>query len=136
MIVVVDANPLISLLIKPGKPLDLLLQEDLELVAPAWLFEEIEKYKELVYQKSGLEKGEADIIVSILKKRIRVVMENEFVSFRERAEKVCPDGKDVPYFALALYLRCALWSNDKRLKEQSVVVVYATHELMDVFHLR
>ncbi len=136
MIVVVDANPLISLLIRPGKPFDLLLQEDLELVAPAWLFEEIEKYKEVVYQKSGLEQNEVAIFLSLLKKRIRVVEEHEFVSFRERAEKICPDEKDVPYFALALYLRCALWSNDKRLKEQSVVVIYATHELMELFHLR
>lgn len=34
MIVVVDANPLISLLIKPGKPLDLLFLEEVELMAP------------------------------------------------------------------------------------------------------
>lgn len=100
------------------------------------MFEEIEKYKELVYQKSGLEESEVNIFLSILKKRIRVISEHEFVYFREKAEKICPDEKDVPYFALALHLRCPLWSNDKKLKEQALVIVYATHELMELFHLR
>ncbi|MBI2152065.1 hypothetical protein HYU21_05030 [Candidatus Woesearchaeota archaeon] len=34
------------------------------------------------------------------------------------------------YFALALKLNCALWSNDKKLREQSEVKVYNTYELV------
>lgn len=39
MQIIVDANPIISILIKPGKPIDLLFIEELELVAPELLFE-------------------------------------------------------------------------------------------------
>lgn len=58
MQLVVDANPIISLLIKPGKPSDLLLMEEVELVAPALLFQEIMNNNEIILQKSGLSKEE------------------------------------------------------------------------------
>jgi len=57
------------------------------------------------------------------------------MDFKEEAIKVCPDPKDVPYFALAMHLKCPLWSNDKQLKSQETVKVYATHELLELFGL-
>lgn len=33
------------------------------------------------------------------------------------------------YFALALKLKCPIWSNDKKLKEQNIITIYHTHEL-------
>ncbi len=133
MLVIVDANPIISLLITAGKPIDLLFVEELDLVAPKLLFEEIENNKETIIQKSGLRVQEIDQFITILKRRIRVIPEEEFISQREEAVAICPDEKDVPYFALALYLRCPVWSNEKKLKTQYRVVVYATPELMELF---
>ncbi len=135
MQLIVDANPLISILIKPGKPVELLFIEELELVAPELLFEEIENNKELIIIKSRLSKKEIDRFIEILKKKIRIIPEEEFLKYREKAEKICPDEKDVPYFALALSLKCPLWSNEKRLKEQNEVRVYATHELIRLFNV-
>ena len=43
MQVIVDANVLISILIKPGKPVDLLLIEELDFASPELLFEEIQQ---------------------------------------------------------------------------------------------
>jgi len=43
-----------------------------------------------------------------------------------------PDPDDMAYFALALKLNCAIWSNDKKLKEQDKVKVYNTHELSKI----
>ena len=49
----------------------------------------------------------------------------------EKARKISPDEKDTVYLALALKLRCGLWSNDKDLKEkQNSVQVYSTEELI------
>ena len=62
--------------------------------------------------------------MEIIKRKIQIFPEED-----------CPDEKDITYFALALYLRCPLWSNEKRLKEQKEVIVYATHELMKLFNL-
>lgn len=135
MQVIPDANPLISLLIAPGNPIQLLFLDELELVAPALLFEEIERNKDIILRYSGLDENEVDMFIGLLKKRIRIIPEHEFILFREKAEKICPDKKDITYFALALHLRCPLWSNEKRLREQKYILTYATHELMELFRI-
>ena len=54
--------------------------------------------------------------------------------FQKEAEKISPGLKDTQYLALALKLNCAIWSNDKKLKEQDKVKVYSTNELLQVLH--
>ncbi len=51
MQIIIDANVIISMLIKPGKPIDLFLIEDIKFLAPRLLFEEIEQNKELIIIK-------------------------------------------------------------------------------------
>ncbi len=53
----------------------------------------------------------------------------ELTQYFERAEKISPDPGDMIYFALALKFNCAIWSNDKKLKQQNRVKVYHSHEL-------
>jgi len=45
------------------------------------------------------------------------------------AEKISPDPNDLMYFALALKLKCPIWSNDKELKKQNEVIIYSTEDL-------
>lgn len=136
MQIIVDANPIISILIKPGKPIDLLFVEEIELVAPGLLFKEIENNRELILKKSGLNREEFNKFIGILKEKILIIPEEEFLKYKDKAEQICPDQKDVTYFALALYLKCPIWSNEKKLKEQKEVIVYATHELIRLFELK
>ena len=51
------------------------------------------------------------------------------------AKEISPDPDDVPYLALALKLGCAIWSNDKELKKQSVVKVYNTQEILQLLNI-
>jgi predicted nucleic acid-binding protein len=39
---------------------------------------------------------------------------------------------DIEFLALALRFKCSLWSNDKRLKKQTQVVVLTTNELIKI----
>ena len=133
MRIIVDANPVISILIKPGKPIDLLFVDELELIAPALLFEEINRNKDGIVRKSDLSKEDIEKFLTILKNRIKVIPEGYFIRFKEKAEQICPDEKDMTYFALALYFKCPVWSDEKKLKEQEHVKVYSTHELMKLF---
>ena len=48
MDLVIDANILFSILIKSGKTEELLFKEDIHLFAPEFIFEEFEKYKNLI----------------------------------------------------------------------------------------
>ena len=78
-----------------------------------------------------LTKEQFEWLYLILKNNITIVPEKDFLKYREKAEQICPDPKDVVYFALALYLGCAIWSNEKKLKEQDEIKVYATHDLIE-----
>lgn len=135
MQLIVDANAVISMLIKPGKPIDLLLVEELEFIGPSLLFEEIGRNKDEIIQKSYLSKEDIEKFLGILKKIIKIIPEEDFLRFKEKASQICPDEKDITYFALALYLKCPLWSNEKRLKDQEHVQVYSTHELIRLFNV-
>lgn len=133
MQIIIDANVVIAMLIKPGKPVDLFFKEELEIFAPELLFEELERNKKEIIKKSRLTKKEFDWLLIILRRKIIIVPEEEFLKYREKAEEICPDPKDIVYFALALLLKCSIWTNEKKLKEQDNVKVYSTHELMKLF---
>lgn len=59
-----------------------------------------------------------------------LIPKEEIEPFIEEAEKISPDERDVLYFALALKLKCGIWSNDKKLKKQSKIKIYSTEELL------
>jgi predicted nucleic acid-binding protein len=133
MDLVVDANIFFSVLIKSGKTEELMFDPALHLFAPEFIFEEFIKYKNHIIKKTGRTENEFNKLIEILGKRIKTISNEEIEKFIPKAREICPDKNDVDYFALALRLNCALWSNDKELKNQKVVLVYATHELLKIF---
>ncbi len=48
------------------------------------------------------------------------------------AEIISPDKNDALYFASALKMNSAIWSNDKKPKEQNKVKVCSAGELMRI----
>ena len=88
MQIIADANPLISILIKPDRPILLLFLEELELVAPELLFEEIRDNKDMIIEKSKLTEKEVEDFIDVLKDRIKVVPEELFLNYREKAENL------------------------------------------------
>ncbi len=135
MRLVVDANVIIAMLIRPGKPVDLFFREEIELFAPQLLIEEIERNRGIILAKSYLKDEEVGTFLAIVRQRMTIVPESAFVKFREQAEAICPDKKDTTYFALALFLQCPLWTSEKALRNQPSVIVYTTHELLRLFGL-
>lgn len=131
MDLVVDANIIFAALVKKGFTANLLLKNGLCLYAPEFILEEFELYKNILKQKTERTEEEFSLFVQVLQRRIIFVSREEIDPYLERAEKISPDIKDVTYIALALRLNCAIWSNDKALKEkQNVVTVYHTHDLV------
>lgn len=132
MQIIIDANIIMAMLIKPGLPIDLFFDHRLSLYAPQLLFEELENNKEEIMEKSRLTLDQFDWLYIILRHNITIIPEEEFLRCREEAEKICPDPKDMVYFALALFFEAAIWTNEKKLKEQKRITVYATHELVEL----
>jgi len=129
MMLIVDANVLFSALMKNSLTAELIFKEDFLLSTPEFIITEFFKYEDLILKKTHRTKEEFIQIMHMLKDIIMVVPKEEYSKFIEEAEKFSPDKKDVLYLALALKLKCAVWSNDKKLKNQDKVKIYSTDDL-------
>jgi len=130
MDLVVDANIIFADLIKDGNTIELLLEPNLHLFVPEFLFSEISNHKKELMKKTERSEEELNEILDILEHRMTIIPMEEFESFLNKGKEISPDPDDVPYFALALKLNIAIWSNDKKLKEQRRVKVYSTKDIL------
>ena len=121
MRLIVDANILFSALMKNSLTAKLIFEEDLLLSTPDFIITEFLKYEGLILKKTHRTKEEFIQIMHLLKEVITIIPKEEYSQFIEKAEKFSPDKKDVLYLALALKLKCAVWSNDKKLKNQNTI---------------
>ncbi|MFH1588378.1 MAG: PIN domain-containing protein [Candidatus Diapherotrites archaeon] len=133
---VVDSNIIISAIISfDGKTRELLFSDKFLFFAPEFLLAEIKKHEKEILKKSGLNKSEFELALSLVSSRIIFVSFVEFKKFISKAEQVCPDENDVEFFALALSKNIPLWSNYKKLKNQPKVKVVSIKELIQDYYL-
>lgn len=132
MLLVVDANVLFAAMIKEGDTAEVLVSEQLRLITPEFVLSEFEKHKDEILLKTHRTSVDFAKFLYILENRIEVIPSTEIKPFLRDAESIIHvHPKDVPYFALALKYDCAIWSNEKRLKEhQKRIKVYNTAELL------
>ncbi|RZN40078.1 MAG: hypothetical protein EFT35_03365 [Methanophagales archaeon ANME-1-THS] len=131
MKLVVDTKVLFSFFKKESKTKKLILNfELLELATPSFCIDELERHKELISRKSRLSNGEYEEVLNALLIFVKVFSLSEYKDCLQNAKNISPDPDDIDFEALALNLDCAIWSNDKRLKQQSVVKVFSTSELL------
>ncbi|MBU0757200.1 MAG: hypothetical protein KKF44_03990 [Nanoarchaeota archaeon] len=121
--------------VRLGIPLDAFFHHRIELFAPQLLFTELHNNKSEIIDKSKLNREQFDWLYTILRNNIIIVPEEDFLNFKDKAKIICPDTKDIVYFALALYLSCPIWTNEKKLKEQKEIKVYATHDLIFMLNI-
>lgn len=127
----IDSNILFAALLKESGTSDILFKH--KLYAPEFIFEEFIKYKDYLKGKTKRNEKSFNDLFDLFERNIVLILKEEIEPFIEKAEKISPDGKDVMYLALALKLRCGLWSNDRELKEkQNAVPVYSTEELIKI----
>ena len=129
MDLVIDSNILFAALLKESGTSDILFKH--KLYAPEFIFVEFRKYRDYLKGKTKRTEENFNELFDLFERNVILIPKEEIEHFIEKAEKISPDAKDVPYLALALKLRCGLWSNDKDLKEkQNAVQVYSTEELI------
>lgn len=132
MKLVVDANIIMAILIKPGKTLELFYSDDFEYFVPEKLFKEIDKHIFTIVEKTGLTLEEISDVFRPIKMKLNIISEMEFMKCLEDAKQNCPDPNDIEYFALAKHLNCPIWSNDQKLKEQSKIKIFNTKEIIEM----
>ena len=132
MQLIVDANVLLSAFLKKAVTREFRLDVRLDLAAPEYLLSETLRHLQnttAIRKRINLSADQIQTLFLLLTQRIQVFSKNTYKPFMEEALMLAPHREDAPYLALSLLLKAAVWSNDKRLKGQGVVVVSSTHEL-------
>ncbi|MBA3064549.1 hypothetical protein FP803_03875 [Candidatus Woesearchaeota archaeon] len=131
MKLILDNNILFSLM-KPDSVNSYLFSIlKVEFCAPEYIKSEFEKYKSDCLFKSQLSEHEFKIRQTELEGDIKFFKLSEYKSFLKKAIGSLSDPDDSPYIALALSINASIWSNDSHLKQQSLVKVFTTAELIE-----
>ena len=132
MRLVIDANILFAALIKDSSTTQLLINDNLQLFAPEFLFEEFAKYKDYILKKTHRAKENFKEFYNLLEQKITIISKDVIDPFLEQADEISPDPKDTVYLALCLAINSDFWSNDKKLKEkQDLVEILTTEEIIN-----
>jgi predicted nucleic acid-binding protein len=132
MKLVVDANILVSGLIKDSVTRELMLNNELDLYTSDFIFIELFKHIKELAKKADMVINEFTDMAEILivESGLKTITTDEVRPFIDTANKISPDIDDALYFSVALKLNCGIWSNDKELKKQNHVKVYSTSDLV------
>ncbi len=118
-----------------------MLRQDIQLAAPAYALEEIEKHRKEILKKARIGPSGFEGAKKELKQAVAFVERKRYETrFGEAASCAASLNKedrgqmleDVDFLALAMELGCALWSNDKLLKSQGKVIVLSTAEVIEL----
>ena len=130
MKLVVDTNVLITFFWKGSVFRRLLADTNLELFSPEYALREINKNSSEIVKRRGISLKEFKILRRELTSIVEFIPLEGYSSFLDKAMRFSPDKEDVDFLALALKLKYPFWSNDRRLKKQTVVDILNTEELI------
>jgi predicted nucleic acid-binding protein len=109
----------------------MLLDQNLELFAPEFALEEINKYKREIIEKTKITEQEFVFLRKELAIAICFTPMEEYKQFLRTALSISPDTNDIDFFALALKMGCSIWSNDKKLKQQNKLQILNTKQVLE-----
>src|SRR3989338_88226 len=108
MLIVADANPIISSLINKGETFRVFKENSIlrrfDFISPEFMLVELNKNKDKLKGYTRLPKEELDEVLSFILQQIRLIPFSEFSDKLPEAIKL--NFKDSPYLALALNLNC------------------------------
>ena len=141
MIIIPDANSIISALIKRGKALDLFewndFRKEIRFIAPENLSSEIRRNMLEILDKSKISESDIMDVLDKIESQMEFIPFSKFERFISRALEVSPPN-DFVYTALALFLKsegidARVLSNDKGLLaalSKIGLIGIALHELL------
>ena len=101
---------------------------NLELFAPEYSIDELKKNESEILKYGKINSEQFNNILSDLVKFIIIIPKESFKKYESQSNELIHD-KDIPFFALALSLNCAIWSNEPSFKEQSKIKIFNTSDL-------
>lgn len=136
MKIIIDSNILFSALIKDSITRKIILNYDGYFLFPSYIFEEMEKHLDELLKKSKMEKHDFYTLLHLLLKKVMIVPTEILLPYKEEALQIVKDidKDDAIFIACALrYQPCLLWTDDKKLKRQSRILIVDTAEIISLF---
>ncbi|MBS3062787.1 MAG: hypothetical protein J4203_02855 [Candidatus Diapherotrites archaeon] len=130
---VVDANILLSALLKDSITRKPLLDPRHSFLAPEHLLVEFSRHLQTdreCAKKIKVGKEQAQQVAGSLLAALTAVPEKEYAAFLPQALRLAAHGEDAPYLALALARKLPLWSYDKGFRKQHRVKVLSVSDLL------
>src|SRR3989344_950019 len=133
MRILIDANIIISALIKNSKARGILTKKKFEFISPDFILEEINKYKEYICEKSGLSKEEFELLMVLIFDNIKIIPKKEYENYLDKAKEIMEeDIKDITYVACYLALNCDyLWTNDSDFDNKKEIKIIDIAKLLE-----
>ena len=137
MRLIIDTNVLFTYFWKNSVFRDILLNQDLEFYSPEYALEELNKYSNIIRKKAKITPAQYKNILSELIEKIYFISVKDYKEGLKETYKEIKDKNkeiidDIDFLALAHALQCPLWSNDKLLKTQEIIVVVSTDEIIQL----
>ena len=134
MNIVIDTNIFISALIKDGMTRNLIISSKDSLLIPEFEFDEIEKHKKEILEKSKLSESELNNLFSNLLKYVAVIETEKIIRYRGEAFEIIGkiDKDDVIFIATALACNGMIWSEDSDFQKQNKIKILTTKDMIKI----
>ena len=133
MKIIVDTNRILAALLSKGDARRIILSSNIEFYTLDYVTEEINKYMGYILEKTGMDKKDVDLLLSLFMQKIAIVPIEDIKPSMKKALETMKDidPKDAPVIACALSVKnSAIWSEDKHFDKQNEVRVYKTKDLL------
>ena len=97
----------------------------------------MEKHKETLLRKSEMKAKDFNLLLNILLQKVMIVPTEVLFPYRKEAYEIIKDidPNDTLFIACALaYPNSFIWSDDKKLKQQSKIRIVNTSEILNILY--
>lgn len=132
--IVIDSNILFSALIRDSTTRRIILEYPGRFIFPEYVFEELERHKHALREKSGLTEEEFSQLLAVLLEKVEVAPKEALLRYRRQAMAAVKDidPDDTVFVAATLANpKSILWTDDKKLKQITTITVKNTAEILD-----
>ena len=138
MRIILDANIIISALIKDSMTRKILFNSGWLFYYPQEALVELRRYRQLIITKSNLSEKEYIKLFSKLFKMIILIPNKAILpNFKEASSIMANiDPDDILFIACALNKSAIIWSDDKHFQKQKVIHVLNSKQVIRIFSRR
>ncbi|MEK6927167.1 MAG: PIN domain-containing protein [Nanoarchaeota archaeon] len=109
-----------------------LVKQEVQFFSPDFTFEEILSDKDKIKKFANIDENEFTFLLRLLTKQITSIHKEKYASLLSNAKSLSPHEKDIHYFALALFLKIPIWSDENAFKNQESIEIITTKKLLEL----